>query len=86
MTTPDRSPRPRRHPGPLAALLLSALCPLSAAADDAEVVKALKDKGAEAAAAKGVVTALAVRDGSKMTDAEVRTLRRETLGALSRKE
>jgi hypothetical protein len=38
--------------------------------DDAEVSKVLRDKGATVTETKGVVTGLAVKDGSKLSDAE----------------
>jgi hypothetical protein len=42
----------------------------STRADDAEIGKLLKDKGVEVTESKSVVTAVTVRDGSKLTDAD----------------
>jgi hypothetical protein len=47
-------------------------------ADDAEIGKLLKEKGVVVTEAKGVVTAVAVRDGGKLTDADF-----EQIGRLS---
>ena len=46
--------------------------------DDAEIAKLLKDKGAEVTESKGVVTALTIKDGSKLTDDDFRQLTRLT--------
>jgi len=58
------------------ALLLWALCSYPAHADDAEISKLLKDKGAKVTESRGVVTAVAISDGSKLTDADFRQLGR----------
>ena len=39
-------------------------------ADDAEIGKILKEKGVTVTESKGVVTALAIKDGSRLTDAD----------------
>jgi hypothetical protein len=54
------------------------LCSSPVKADDAEISKLLKDKGARVTEARGVVTAVAVSDSSKLTDAEFRELGRLT--------
>jgi len=54
----------------LAALLLCALPVSPAWADDAAIAKLLRDKGATVTEAKGVVTGVSLRDGTKLTDAE----------------
>jgi hypothetical protein len=56
--------------------LLCALCSWPAYADDDEIGKLLKAKGAEVTASKGVVTAVSIPDGSKLTDDEFRKLTR----------
>ena len=59
-------------------LLLCAFCSWPARADEAEIGKLLKEKGAEVVASKGVVTAVTVQDGSKLTDEDFRQLGRLT--------
>ena len=54
--------------GPILALALIALSYGSAGADDAEIAQLLKDKGADITESGGVVTGLAVKDGSNLTD------------------
>src|SRR5580700_4639887 len=54
----------------VSALLLCALSSYPVRADDAEIAKLLKDKGAAVTESKGSVTALTVPDGAKLTDAE----------------
>jgi hypothetical protein len=80
MTTADTTPRPRRAGNPvrglLGALLLGVVCPVTARADEAEISKRLRDQGATVTETKGVVTAVTVRDGSKLTDADFRQLGR----------
>jgi hypothetical protein len=62
--------------GPILALAAIALFAGPAGADDAEIARLLKGKGAEVTASGGAVTALAVRDGSKLTDDDFRQLTR----------
>ena len=49
-------------------IVLLLIYPVVAGADDAEIAKRLKAKGAEVTESKGVVTALSIRDGSKWTE------------------
>ena len=49
-----------------------------AGADDADIAKLLKDRGAEVVESGGVVTGLTVKDGSKLTDDDFRQLIRLT--------
>jgi len=60
--------------GAICALLLGALWSRPVRADDTEIAKLLKDKGVEVTVSKGVVTAVAVKDGTKVTDADFRQL------------
>jgi hypothetical protein len=54
-----------------AALFAAALgCAASLRADDAEIARFLKEKGATVTEKKGVVTAVAVKDGKKLSDAD----------------
>src|ERR1700722_14680158 len=46
----------------------------SVGADDAEIVKLLKAKGAEFKESKGVITSLSVSDGSKLSDDDFRQI------------
>ena len=62
--------------GPILALAASALFTGPARADDAEVARLLKGKGAEVTESGGAVTGLTVRDGSKWTDDDFRQLAR----------
>ncbi|OAI50714.1 hypothetical protein AYO44_05445 [Planctomycetaceae bacterium SCGC AG-212-F19] len=57
-------------PGCVSAFLLCALRPYPVRADESEIGKLLKDKGVAVTETKGVVTAVAVRDGGKLTDAD----------------
>jgi hypothetical protein len=70
----------RRHPLQGLILAMAALILLSgsAGADDVEIGKLLKGKGAEITDAKGVVTAMTVKDGSKLTDEDFRQIPRLT--------
>src|SRR2546430_2612713 len=80
MTAIDR----RRAPGSsfcrIAAIggsiLAFALCSGSVGADDAEIAKLLKTKGAEVTESVGIVTALSIPDGSKLTDDNFRQIPR----------
>ncbi len=54
--------------------LLSAWSRATARADDAAIAKLLKARGVEVTESKGVVTAVAVNDGSKLTDADFRQI------------
>lgn len=54
----------------VAALLVCALTAVSLRADEAEIAKLLKEKGVTVTETKGVVTAVAVSDGKKLTDAD----------------
>jgi hypothetical protein len=56
--------------GLVGALLLCAMVSSPVRGDDAEIAKLLKDKGVKVTEPKGVVTAVAVPDGSKLTDAD----------------
>ena len=58
------------------ALVVIALSAVPAGADDAEIAKVLKDKGAEATESDGVVTGLTVKDGSKLADDDFHQLTR----------
>ena len=60
------------------ALLLCALYSGPAFADDAEIGKSLKAKGAEITEAKGVVTAITIQDGSKLTADDFQQIARLT--------
>ena len=66
--------RVKNHLG--AACLLLALFAGAAAADDAEVAKLLKAKGADVTESKGAVTAVNIQDGKKLSDEEFRQLTR----------
>jgi hypothetical protein len=70
---------PGTHSGHVYAFLLGAACTLGARADDAEVGKRLREKGAKVTETKGGVTAVTVSDPSKVTDDDFRQL-----GKLSR--
>jgi hypothetical protein len=72
-TTCNRPGLPRRS---VLALVVMTVCSGSAGADDAEIVKGLKDKGAEVKESRGVVTGLTVQDGSRLTDDDFRQLTR----------
>src|SRR5437773_2603067 len=63
---------------PILALLAITYFSGSVGAHDAEIVKLLKAKGAEATESKGIVTAISVSDGSKLTDDDFRELTRLT--------
>jgi uncharacterized Zn ribbon protein len=55
--------------------ILSICCGnVAARADEAEIVKSLKEKGAEITLSKGVAASLSVNDGSKLTDADIRQI------------
>lgn len=58
------------------AFLLIALGASLAHADDAEIGKLLKAKGVDVTESKGVVTAVAVNDGSKLTDTDFQQIGR----------
>jgi hypothetical protein len=58
----------------VAALLLFALASCPVQADDAEIVKLLKEKGVMVTESKGTVTAVTVSDGAKLTDADFKQL------------
>jgi hypothetical protein len=60
------------------ALAVLALIPGSVGADDAEIGKLLKAKGVEITKLKGVVTAVTVQDGPKLTDEDFRQITRLT--------
>jgi Leucine-rich repeat (LRR) protein len=64
----------------MVALLVSALSSGAVGADDtdAEIVKNLKAKGADVKDTKGVVTALSISDGSKLTDEDFLQIARLT--------
>jgi hypothetical protein len=81
MTSIDRRQEPRRtfdhsmlSRNAVYVLLLCAVCPRPAFADDAEIAKLLKAKGAEVAESKGVVTAITIQDGLKLTDEDFRLI------------
>jgi hypothetical protein len=80
MTTADTQQRTRRARilvrGLLSALVLCATHPWTARADDAEIGKLLRDRGAKVTELKGVVTQVTVSDGSKLTDDDFRQLGR----------
>jgi hypothetical protein len=63
---------------PIHALAVLTLLSGSVGADDAEIGKILKAKGAEITESKGVVTAITVKDGSKFTDEDFRQIPRLT--------
>jgi hypothetical protein len=69
----DRSLRLRKSIG---ALLVCAVGSWPALADDTEIGKLLKAKGAEITESKGVVTAITIQDGSKLTDEDFRQITR----------
>lgn len=79
MTAADSTQRSRRiqvfFRGLVCALLVGATCP-SAHADEAEIRKLLQDRGAKVTESKGVLTALAISDGSKLTDEDFRQIGR----------
>jgi hypothetical protein len=58
----------------LIALLVAAFSSGSVGADDTEIVKHLKAKGAEFTESKGTVTAVSISDGSKLTDDDFKQL------------
>src|SRR5579872_3057078 len=60
------------------ALLMTATTSGSVVADDGEIVKLLMAKGAEFKETKGVVAAVSVSDGSKLTDDDFRQMARLT--------
>jgi hypothetical protein len=60
--------------GSLLSLVVMACTSGSVAADDAEIASLLKARGVEVTESKGVITALNVPDGSKLTDDEFRQL------------
>jgi hypothetical protein len=62
--------------GLVGTLLLCAFGAGSLHGDDSAIGKHLKDKGVEVVESKGVVTALTVKDGSKLTDAEFQQIGR----------
>ncbi len=68
----------RRAPIRGAALALAVLAFVSspAGADDAEIAKLLKAKGAEVKESQGSVTSLTIPDGSKLTDDEFQQMTR----------
>jgi hypothetical protein len=78
MTTADALQPTRRARtlvrGLVSALALCAAHPWTARADDAEISKLLRDKGAKVTESKGAATAVAVSDGSKLTDADFRQI------------
>ena len=76
MTEFGKRPEPCRGPVSILALITIALSAGPAVADDADVAKVLKDKGAEVTESDGVVTGLTVKDGSKLTDDDFRQLTR----------
>ncbi len=81
MTATHHRHEPRRsfgHPALIPSFLI-ALAVISCiagfvGADDAEIAKILKAKGAEVKEARGIVTAITVPDGSKLTDEDFRQL------------
>ena len=62
--------------GSILALVVIALFSGPAGADDAEIARLLKDKGAEVTMSDGAVTAVTVKDGSKLTDDDFRQITR----------
>jgi hypothetical protein len=65
-------------PTPFAVLLLVALSGRLLHADDAEIGKLLKDKGVKVTETKGIITGIAVPDGTKLTDADFAQIGRLT--------
>ena len=61
-------------PSSICALLVCAVCSCPAIADDAEIGKLLKAKGAEITESKGIVTAITIPDGTKLTDEDFRQM------------
>ncbi len=83
MTVSDKQQEPgtsfclsARISGAFLALLGLAIVSSSVAADDAEIGKLLKAKGVEVKESKGTITALTVKDGSKLTDEDFRQIAR----------
>lgn len=76
----------RQRPTNTAIMFCWAICGLTAFvlfsnpinADDSEIGKMLKSKGAEVAESKGIVTAVTIQDGSKLTDEDFRQVTRLT--------
>jgi hypothetical protein len=58
----------------LIALLVTGFLSVSVGADDTEIVKLLKAKGAEFTESKGMVTAVSISDGSKLTEDDFKQL------------
>jgi hypothetical protein len=81
-TNDSQSEPPRPHDllatirGSMLALVVTALSFGAVGADDAEIVKLLKTKGVEFTESKGIVAAVAVSDGSKLTDDDFRQMTR----------
>src|SRR5262249_39720922 len=83
MTAADTRTGPRpwcfstlRFRGFAATVLLSALAAHPVVADEGEIGKLLKEKGVTVTEAKGVVTAVTVNDGPKLTDADFKQIGR----------
>jgi hypothetical protein len=80
MTAVNRLQPSRRVPtfarALICAVFLCAAGPELSGADEVEPGQFLKAKGAKVTESKGVVTAVAIRDGSKLTDADFRQLGR----------
>lgn len=83
MTTIDERPEQRPSFGryfflrkTICAMLLCALCSCPIVADDAEIGKLLKTRGATVTEAKGVVTAITIQDGSKLSGEDFRQIPR----------
>ncbi len=81
MTAIDRPQQPRCSSNlrnffqkTICALLLGAVSTFQAFADDAETGKLLKEKGAEITESKGIVTAITIQDGSKLTAEDFRQI------------
>ena len=74
MTAATRTRRPSFSPVFVGALLWCATSSSAALADDIEIGKLLKDKGAKVTESKGLVTAITIGDGSKLTDDDFRLI------------
>src|SRR5579883_3189635 len=62
--------------GTLSVLVVSSLCSRPALADDTEVGKRLKEKGVAVTQSKGIVTAVAVEDGAKLSNEDFQQIAR----------